>query len=78
MNLKEFLESNPIINKAQLAEAMWEKNKSAKSKLYNKLSEKIVGSGKQRITEADENNAKEKLMNLAENIIKYVIDKDVE
>jgi hypothetical protein len=75
MNLKEFLESNPIINKAQLAEAMWDGNKSAKSKLYNKLAEKTVGSGKQRVTEADELNAKKNLMNLAENIINYVNDK---
>lgn len=72
MKLKEFLEQNPIINKSQLAESMWIGNKSAKSKLYNKLSEKTVGSGKQRVTELDEETAKSVLKKLADNISKYI------
>lgn len=72
MNLKEFLEINPIINKSQLAQLMWIDNKSAKSKLYNKLSEKTVGSGKQRITENDEEVAKKELEKLAHRIVEYI------
>lgn len=72
MKLKDFLEQNPIINKSQLAENMWSDNKSAKSKLYNKLAERTVGSGIQRITEQDETNAKQVLSILAENITAYI------
>ena len=72
MNLKEFLEKNPIINKSQLSQEMWVGNKSPKSKLYNKLSENTVGSGKQRITEKDEEDAKRVLEQLVHKIVKYI------
>lgn len=70
MDLKKFLEDNPIINTAQLAKEMWPENKSSRSKLSNKLNENIVGSGKQRITDKDLEDAKRVLDKLAENIKK--------
>ncbi|MFD2961603.1 MULTISPECIES: hypothetical protein [Olivibacter] len=68
MDLKKFLEENPIINQAVLAREMWPTNKSARSKLANKLAENIVGTGKQRITEKDYEDAKKVLKQLAERI----------
>lgn len=68
MDLKKFLEENPIINQAVLAREMWPTNKSARSKLANKLSENVVGTGKQRITEKDYEDAKKVLKQLAERI----------
>lgn len=70
MTLKDFLEENPIVDKSQLAKLMWPENKSARSKLSNKLNENIVGTGKQRITEKDFENAKAVLKQLAEDILK--------
>ncbi|MBB4807438.1 hypothetical protein HNP38_002744 [Chryseobacterium defluvii] len=70
MKLKEFLERNPIINSAQLAKEMWSDNKSAPSKLTNKLNENIVGNGKQRITEKDMEMAEVVLKKLADDIYK--------
>ena len=63
MKLKNFLESNPIINNAQLAKLMYPNIKSANTKLANKLAENVSGSGKQRITEKDEQEAKNVLKN---------------
>ena len=74
MKLQQFLEENPIINKSQLATDMWVNNKSAKSKLYNKLSEKVVGSGKQRVTESDLKNAISILDKLVQNIEQFKKD----
>jgi len=71
MDLKKFLEENPIINTAQLAKEMWPDNKSARSKLTNKLNENIVGTGRQRITEKDIEEAKRVLDKLVENIKKF-------
>ncbi|GEN66286.1 hypothetical protein [Chryseobacterium rhizosphaerae] len=70
MKLKEFLERNPTINTAQLARKMWPDNKSAPSKLTNKLNENIAGDSKQRITEKDLENAKAVLKELADDIYK--------
>ncbi|WP_284464861.1 hypothetical protein [Chryseobacterium sp.] len=70
MDLKKFLEDNPIINTAQLAKEMWPENKSSRSKLSNKLNENIVGSGKQRVTEKDIEDAKRVLKKLSDNIDK--------
>lgn len=49
MKLKDFLADNKIINQAQLAKLLWPENKSANTKLANKLSE----TAGQRITEKD-------------------------
>ncbi len=65
MDLKKFLEENPIINQAVLARSMWPENKSANTKLANKLAENKAGTGKQRITEKDYEKAKEVLRSLA-------------
>lgn len=71
MKLKEFLDNNPIINSAQLAAKMWPENKSARSKLTNKLNENIVGSGKQRITDLDDKAALEVLQKLSDEIERF-------
>lgn len=68
MDLKQFLEENPIINLSKLADKMWPENKSSRSKLTNKLNENTVGNGKQRITENDLINAKKVLKKLADDI----------
>lgn len=68
MDLKQFLEQNPLINKAELARRMWPDNKSAATKLANKLSENTVGSGKQRVTENDMMEAKRILTELSQKI----------
>lgn len=70
MDLKEFLDKHPIIDKAQLAKLMWPENKSARSKLTNKLNENVVGTGKQRVTEKDFELAKEVLNKLSDEIKK--------
>lgn len=68
MHLKEFLEKHSLINKADLASQMWPNNKSARSKLTNKLNENMVGTGKQRITEKDLELAKKYLKLMADDI----------
>ncbi|MGC4130486.1 MAG: hypothetical protein QM564_13260 [Bergeyella sp.] len=72
MTLKEFLEENPIINRAELARAMYPNNKSASTKLAHKLAENISGTGKQRILESDEKIAKEELEKLLHRIVSYI------
>lgn len=72
MTLKEFLEQNPIIKNAQLARLMYPNNKYSNTKLANKLAENISGSGKQRITEADEEIAKKELEKLVHRIVSYI------
>lgn len=72
MTLKEFLEQNPIINNAQLAKLMYPINKSANTKLANKLAENLSGTGKQRITDADEKLAKQELEKLVHRIVRYI------
>ncbi|ASK29697.1 hypothetical protein CEY12_06085 [Chryseobacterium sp. T16E-39] len=70
MSLKDFLDNNPIINMSQLSNEMWPDNKNARIKLYNKLNEKISGSGTQRITDKDLEDAKRVLNKLADEIKK--------
>jgi len=70
MELKEFLERNPLINVAKLAYLMWPDVKSAPSRLNNKLKENTAGNGKQRITERDHERAKEVLKALINDINK--------
>lgn len=71
MNLKEFLEKNKVIKESALAVLMWpEKNNQAKV-FSNKINEKVAGSGKQRITDQDEHDAKKALRGLAERINNY-------
>ena len=53
MPVKQLLEKHPLLTIAELARLMYPENKSARSKLTNKLNENIVGSGKQRITSKD-------------------------
>ncbi|WP_051230792.1 hypothetical protein [Epilithonimonas caeni] len=72
MTLKEFLEHNPIINNAQLARLMYPNNKYPNTKLASKLAENLSGSGKQRITEADEKLAKQELEKLVHRIVEYI------
>lgn len=45
MTVKELLEKHPLLTIAELARLMYPENKSARSKLTNKLNENIVGSG---------------------------------
>ncbi|HBR10720.1 MAG TPA: hypothetical protein DD740_00625 [Chryseobacterium sp.] len=61
-----------IVNNAQLARLMYPNNKSANTKLANKLSENLSGTGKQRITEADEELAKKELEKLVHRIVAYI------
>lgn len=70
MNLKDFLDKNPLINMSQLANEMWPGNKNARIKLYNKLNEKKAGTGIQRITDDDIEKAKEILGKLSKEIKK--------
>jgi hypothetical protein len=71
MNLKEFLEQNKVIKESALAVLMWpEKNNQAKV-FSNKINEKVAGSGKQRITDQDEIDAKKALRGLAQRIKNY-------
>lgn len=72
MELKEFLSQNPIINKKKLSEAMYPENKSPSSKLLNKLEEREVGSGKQRILPVDVEASVRVLKKLKESIDVYI------
>ncbi|MVW92430.1 hypothetical protein FCL53_10685 [Elizabethkingia meningoseptica] len=53
MTVKELLEKHPLLTSAELARLMYPENKSARSKLVNKLNENKVGTGIQRITDKD-------------------------
>lgn len=69
MDLKQFLEANPLINQAELARLMWPNNvKTAKTRLSNKLNEVKMKNSKQRITPADLQLAKDALVKLGVNI----------
>ncbi len=74
MELKEFLEQNPIIQKKLLAEKMYPGNKSANSKLGSKLAERIVGSGKQRILEKDTQDAVRAFTELRDNLNDFITE----
>ncbi|MGJ1290356.1 hypothetical protein [Sphingobacterium multivorum] len=71
MDLKEFLKNNPIINKAELARQMWPGTNTPNIKLSNKMAGSESGTGKQRITEADEKAAKDALLELSRKIAEY-------
>lgn len=75
MELKEFLSQNPIINKKKLSEAMYPENKSPSSKLLNKLEEREVGSGKQRILPVDVEASVKALTKLRDSINQYIDSK---
>jgi len=72
MNLKEFLEENKVIKESALANLMWPDKKHAAKVFSNKINEKIAGSGKQRLIEADEARAKEVLIELSDRIKRFV------
>ena len=72
MTLQEFLEENPIIKNAVLARSMYPNNKSAHTKLANKLAENKSGTGKQRVTDTDEALAKEELEKLIHRIVAFI------
>lgn len=61
MTVKELLEKHPLLTHSELARLMYPENKYARSRLSNKLNEKIAGSGAQRITEKDIEIVKEVL-----------------
>lgn len=67
VNLKEFLENNPIITMTGLAKGMWPSNKSARSKLNNKIHENAG----QRVLPEDIQEAIKVLAKLAENIEEF-------
>lgn len=71
MDLKTFLDENPIITKAELARLMWPDSKNARIKLGNKLAGTQNKSGVQRVTEDDEARAKEVLKEVAGKILSY-------
>jgi len=71
MNLKEFLDQNNVIKESALANLMWPDKKHAAKVFSNKINEKIAGSGKQRITEDDEERAKVVLLEVVEKINDY-------
>jgi len=70
MDLNEFLENNPLINKAELARRMFSNSKQPTVILNQKLKGYTAGNGKQRITEKDFSKAKEVLKNLSDDINK--------
>jgi len=73
MDLKQFLDANPLINQAELARLMWPDNlKTARSRLSNKLNNAKAGSGKQRITDDDLKLAKDALVKLGVNIDGFI------
>lgn len=72
MNLEKFLSDNPIINKAELARQMWPGHKSANIKLGNKIAGSASDTGRQRVTEKDEELAKKSLISLVKKILDYV------
>ncbi|WP_343321399.1 hypothetical protein [Sphingobacterium multivorum] len=71
MDLKTFLDENPIITKAELARLMWPDSKNARIKLGNKLAGTQNKSGVQRVTEDDEARAKEVLKEVISKISDY-------
>jgi hypothetical protein len=72
MDLKQFLEDNPIITKAELARLMWPDSKNARIKLGNKLAGTQNKSGVQRVTEDDESRAKEVLKEVTSKIEAFI------
>lgn len=72
MELKEFLDNNPILQKKELGKLMYPGNKSAASKLGNKLAEREVGSGKQRILEKDIQDSVRAFKDLRDSLTEYI------
>lgn len=71
MSLKKFLDDNKIIKESTLAALMWPDKKHSAKVFSNKINEIKAGSGKQRITEADEERAKVVLKEVAKKIDEY-------
>lgn len=71
-SLKEFLDSEPMLDKAELARQMFPGRKQPRAILNNKLAEAPTNTGRKRITEKDQENANEVLKVLAGRITDYV------
>lgn len=73
MDLKDFLDGEPMLNRAELARRLWPHIKNPKIKLHMKLSETATGSSgsKQRITEKDQREAKRIIGELGEKLLKW-------
>lgn len=69
MDLKQFLDDNPLVNQAELSRLMWPGKNATNIKLANKLANRAG----QRITPADEQLAIEALQKLGVNISKLKI-----
>lgn len=67
MKIKDFLQTESLINLAELARKIYP-NKSAVSKLSNKVFERKAGNSVQRITDDDEQMIKVELNKLADKI----------
>lgn len=65
MELKQFLDDNPIIKKAELARLMWPDKRNTNTKLANKLAE----TAGQRVTEEDKALALKALKQLVSKIL---------
>lgn len=72
MDLNKFLEENPLLNKAELARKMFPNSKQASSMLNQKLKEYTAGTGKQRITDKDTDQAKKVLKEHTERVLKFL------
>lgn len=74
MELKEFLEKNPILVKAELAQQMYPNLSRviARNKLNNKLLEIESGTGTQKLLPHDLESAKQALKILRNNIDEFI------
>lgn len=76
MELKEFLNNNPILVKSELAKQMYPKLSTnvARNKLQNKLNVIESGTGIQRILDSDLESAKNVLRELRDNINEFIAE----
>ncbi|KGE14642.1 hypothetical protein [Sphingobacterium deserti] len=74
MELKEFLEANPILVRKELAVKMYPNLSAdvARNKLTNKIKQYVIGSGTQRILPHDVEAAKKALTELRDNINEFL------
>ncbi len=74
MELKEFLNNNPILVKSELAKQMYPNLSTnvARNKLQNKLGGIESGTGTQRILDSDLESAKNVLRDLRDNINEFI------
>lgn len=74
MELKEFLENNPILVKVELASQMYPNltRVIARNKLHNKIAELESGTGTQKILPQDLEAAKKVLKILRDNIDEFL------